>query len=119
MYQTHSSGESVAWNCEISVTLWEVLVYHIVRLTSRFICSKKVVEDFQDVHFSKVTVEGRFVDSNMNGLSSFSSTLFAILVCYLKVGDVGSGVIVGNTAFVNCTGDMTIAFFYSIFQTSA
>ena len=62
--------------------------------------------------------EGRAVDSNMNGFSSFSSNLFGILVFYLEVGDVGSGMVVGSTVFVNCTGDMTIVFFYSIFQIS-
>ena len=55
----------------------------------------------------------------MNSFSSFSGKLFAILVCYLEVEDVGSGLVVGNTVLVNCTGDMTIVFFYSIFQTSA
>ena len=59
------------------------------------------------------------VDSNVNGFSSFSGTLFAVLVYYLEVEDVGSGEFVGNVMFVNCTKDMTIVFFYSIFQTSA
>ena len=27
--------------------------------------------------------------------------------------------VVGNAVFINCTGDMAIVFFYSIFQTSA
>ena len=48
----------------------------------------------------------RAVESNMNNFSSFYGNLFAILVYYLKVGDVGSGV-----AVVNCTGGMTIVFF--------
>ena len=55
--------------------------------------------------------QGRCVDSNMNGFSSFSDNLFAILVYYLEVGDVGSGLVVGNAVFVNYTGDMTIVFF--------
>ena len=40
-------------------------------LIGRSICSKKVVEDFQDVHFSCVAVEGRVVGSNMNDFFSF------------------------------------------------
>ena len=36
------------------------------------------------------------VDFTMNGFSSFSGNLFAILVFYLKLGDVGLGVDVGN-----------------------
>ena len=71
----------------------------------------KVVEDFWDVHFSCVMVEGTCIDSNMDSFSSFSGTLFAVLVYYLKVGNVGFGVVVGNAVFVNCTGDMTIVFF--------
>ena len=50
-----------------------------------------MVEDFLDVHFFCVTVEGRVVDSNMNGFSNFSGNLFAVLVYYLEVGDVVSG----------------------------
>ena len=41
------------------------------------------------------------------------------MVFYLKGGDVGLGLIVVNVVFVNWTNDMTIVFFYSIFQTSA
>ena len=48
----------------------------------------KVVEDFWDVHFSCVTVEGRVVDSNMNGFSCFTGSVFAALIYYLEVGDV-------------------------------
>ena len=48
-----------------------------------------MVEDFWDVHFFCVLVEGRVVDSNMDG---FSDNLFAVLVYYLEVRDVGSGV---------------------------
>ena len=42
----------------------------------------------------------------------------ASLVYYFEVGDVGLGVLVENAVHVNCTGDMIIVFFYSIFQTS-
>ena len=73
----------------------------MVRLTGRSVCSKKAVEDFWDVHFSV------FVDSNMDGSSG---NLFAVLVYYLKVGDVGLGVIVGNMVFENSTDDMTVVF---------
>ena len=65
--------------------------------------------------FSYVVVEGRVVDSNMNG---FSSKLFADLVYYLEVGYVHSGMVIENAVFVNCTGNMIIVFFYPIFQTS-
>ena len=57
------------------------------------LCSKKVIKDFWDVHFSCVMVEGRIVDSNMNG---FSGSSFPLLIYYLEVGDVSSGVVVGN-----------------------
>ena len=91
----------------------------MVRLNERSVCSKKVIKDFLDVSFSCVIVDGRVVYSNMNGSSSFYGNLFAILVYYLEVGDVGSGVVVGNSVSVNCTADMTIVFFYSNFQISA
>ena len=57
----------------------------LVRLTGRSICSKKVM------------IEGRDVDSNMNGFSSFVGGLFVIFIFYLEVGDVGSGMIFGNS----------------------
>ena len=63
-------------------------------------------------------IEGKVVDSNLDGFCIFSGTLFAVLVYYLEVEDTGSGVVVGNAVFVNCTGDMNIVFCYSIFQTS-
>ena len=66
-----------------------------------------------------MTVEGWVVISNMDNFSSLSGNLFTVLVCYPEVGDVGIGVGVGNSVYVNCTGDMTIVLFYSIFQTSA
>ena len=91
----------------------------MVGLIGRAVCSLKVVEDFLDVHISYVVVEGRVDDLNMNCFSSCSGSLFASLVYYLEVGDVCSGVVVGNAVLVNCTGDMTIVFLYSIFQTSA
>ena len=55
----------------------------------------------------------------MNGFSSFFGNLFGVLVYYVEVGDVGSWVVVGNAVYVNCIGDMTIVFFYSILKTSA
>ena len=57
----------------------------------------------------------RVVDSNMDG---FSSNLFAVLVYYFEVGDVGLWTAVGNAVYVNYTGDITIVFFYSVLQTS-
>ena len=76
----------------MSLTLWEVLVYHLVKLIER-----DVVEDFRDVHFSCVTVDSRVADSDTNG---FSNNLFAILVYYLLVGDVGLEMVVRNAVFV-------------------
>ena len=64
-------------------------------------------------------VEGKVVASNMNGFSNFSGNSFAILVYYLEVGDVCPWMVVGHTVLVNCTGDVTVVFFNSIFQTSA
>ena len=69
--------------------------------------------------FYCVTVEGRVVDCNMDGFCSFSYDLFAALTCSVEVGDVGSRVIVGHVVYVNCTGDMIILVFYSVFQASA
>ena len=76
----------------------------------RSLCSKKVVKDFQDVHFSCVDVEGRIANSNINGFSSFPGNLFTILVYYFEVGDVGIGMIVGHTVLVNFSGYMTAVF---------
>ena len=53
-------------------------------------------------------VEGRFVDYKMDGFCSFSGNLFAFLIYYLEMGNVGSGEVVGNVVYVNCTGDETI-----------
>ena len=83
------------------------------------ICSKKIVEDFWDVHFSHAVVEGSIVNSKMNGLSSFHGILFVILVYHFEVGDVGFGMIDGHIVLINCTGNMTAVFFNSILQTSA
>ena len=74
------------------------------------------MEDFWDVYFSCVVVESMFVYSKMDG---FSGYLFALLVYYLEVGDICLVMLVGNAMYVNCTGDMTIMFFNSIFQTPA
>ena len=68
------------------------------------------------MHFSCVLVEGRVFDFNITGISC---NLFAPLVYYIEMGNVSSWVVVGNAVFVNCTGDMAVMFFYSIFQTSA
>ena len=47
----------------------------------------------------------------MNG---FSDNLFAILVYYIEVGDVGFGMFVANTVLVNCTGDMAIVLCWTL-----
>ena len=83
------------------------------------VCSKEVVEDFWDIHFSHVIIEGMVVNSNTNDFSSFPGTLFTVLIYYHEVEDVASGLVVGNATFLNCAGYITIVFFYSIFQTSA
>ena len=60
----------------MSVTLWEV--YHLATLIGRSAYSKRVVvEDFWDVHFSCIMIEGRVIYCNMN---DFSGNLFAIMV---------------------------------------
>ena len=69
--------------------------------------------------FSHVIVEGRVVNSNMNGFSSFPGNLFAVLVYYFEVRDVGFGMIVGHTVLVNSTADVTVVLFDSILQSSA
>ena len=76
------------------------LVDHLVKLIGRSVSSKKVAEDFWDVHFSCVMVVNRVVDSYMDGFPSFFDNLFAVLVYYLEVGDVCSRVVVGNAMFV-------------------
>ena len=63
-------------------------------------------------------IVGRVDDSNMDDPSSLSNNLFADLVYYLEVGEFGLGWLL-DILFVNCTSDMTIVFFYSVFQTSA
>ena len=63
--------------------------------------------------------EDRVTDFNMDGFSSFTGSVFASLIYYLEVGYFGIGVVILNVVFVNCTGDMSIMFLYSIFQTSA
>ena len=59
-------------------------------------------------------VEGRIVNSNMNGFSSFPGNIFAGLIYYFESGVVGLGMIVGHTVLVNCTGDVTTMFLDSI-----
>ena len=66
----------------------------MARCICRSIQSKGVVEDLQDIHFSNVVVKGRVVNPYVNGFSSFSGSLFAILAYFLKVGDVGSGMVI-------------------------
>ena len=61
--------------------------------------------------FFYVVVEGRFVDFNIDGFSCFSGNMFAVLIYYLEVEDVGLRMVVENAVFVNCTSDMTIVHF--------
>ena len=84
--------------------------------------ASSVSSNTQATKFAKhtpVPVEGRIVNSNMGGFSSFPGNLFTILVYYFEVRDVSFGMIVGHTEFVNCIGDMTAVFFDSILKTSA
>ena len=46
----------------------------------------KVLDDFWDVPFPHITVEGKVVDSNMYGMSSFTGKLSAIWSIILEVG---------------------------------
>ena len=73
-----------------------------------------VVEDFWDVCFSHVAIESRINNSNKNCFSSFSGNFFAVLGYYFEMGDVGSGIVVGHPALVNCTFDVTVVFYNSI-----
>ena len=52
-------------------------------------------------------VEGSIVDSYMDGFSSLSGNLFSVFIYCPEFGDVGSGVVIGHTVFLHCTGDMT------------
>ena len=69
--------------------------------------------------FPMLADEGRVVDSYIDCFSSISGNVFIILAYYLEVGDIGSGMGVGQFVLVNCTSDVTVVFFDSIFQTSA
>ena len=59
-------------------------------------------------------VEGRIVNSDMNGFSSFPGNLYAVSIYYYEMGDVGFGLIVGYLVLINCTGNVTVVFFDSI-----
>ena len=74
----------------------------------------KVVKDFQDVHFSHVLVEGRIVNSDMDGFSSFPGDLFAVLIYYFEMEDAGSWMIIGYTVLINYTGNVIAVFFDSV-----
>ena len=52
-------------------------------------------------------------------IPSFSSSFFAILICYFEVEDVGTGIVARFTLDTNCTSYMIPMFFHSIFQTTA
>ena len=61
---------------------------------------------------------GLVVHSNIDSHSISSGSLFAVLVYYLEVGDVGLGMVFGIAVFVNCTGDDYCVLLLH-FQTSA
>ena len=88
----------------------------MVRLIGRFICSKKVVEHFWNVHISHVAGEGGIANSDIN---AFTGNVFAILVHYFEVADIGPGMPVRHTALIYCTDDMTGVFFNTILQSTA
>ena len=50
---------------------------------------QKSVEDFWNVHFSSVMIEYQAVDADVDGFPGFSSNMFALLIYYFEVGDVG------------------------------
>ena len=69
--------------------------------------------------FSHIAVEGKIVNSNMNDFFSFPGYLFALLMHYFEMGDVGFGVIVVCTVLVNCISDVTAVFFDSFLKALA
>ena len=75
-------------------------MYCLVKLIERSICSKKVVEDFWDVHFSCVTVEGRVFDSNLDIFCSFSGNMFAVSFHFPKV----EGMVIVSLAGISGVG---------------
>ena len=79
-------------------------MYHLVGLIGRSVCYEKQLK------ISIMYIFPVAFDSYMDGFSSFSGNLFAVLVYSLEVGDIGSGIVVGNAVYVNCTGDMTTVF---------
>ena len=48
-------------------------------------------------------------------VDAVSGNLFSVLINYFEVAGVGTGVVVGFTVDVNCTGSMTAMYFDSIF----
>ena len=60
--------------------------------------------------------EGLFLLIWMSSVASLATYVLSWSI-NLEVADVGLRVVVGNAVFVNCTGHITIVFFYSIFQT--
>ena len=95
------------------------LILSFGQTIGKFVCNKNAIEDFWYVHIFCITIERRVVDSNMHGFCRHPGNLIVFLVYNLKLEDVGSRVVVGNTVHVNCTDNMTSVFFFSIFQTSA
>ena len=76
-----------------------------------------MVEDFWDVHFPVLWLKaGLLILIWMASLASLA--VFAVLVFYFEVENVGMGVGVRNAVYVNCTGDMAAVLFSYIFQTS-
>ena len=59
------------------------------------------------------------MDPDEDGSPGFSANMFAVLIYYFEVGDVGMGLVVGFTVVVNSTCYMTAMFFHSMSQTSA
>ena len=67
-------------------------------------------------------VDGRVVDSNMDGSCSFSSNLYAVLVYYQEVADVSLGIVVGNEkpvySFKSLSGaeELSLTYFNTLHQ---
>ena len=87
-----------------------------IKHVARTACSYKTVEDFWDIHFSCVTVDCQVGGPVVDVFPGFSGAIFAVLIYYFAVGNIGRGTDVGVNVDVNCTHYMTAMFFNSILR---
>ena len=119
----HCSGEPVSWNGEMSATMLEVWAYHLVIIIGRLSAPRRWLKVYGIYIFLKFWLRAGSLDLIvMASLASVATFLFSW--CIILGWEVlAQGWLLekfGKIAvFVNCTGDITIVFFYSIFQTSA